>query len=119
MSEEKITKQVIEYCSHPLKEPWLVNDREWSKIVISSHYEANHSEYMNDELILKLAQQLAKGSFIPKLQGQLADGTTWESFAQEPLWQDDKAYRLVWYWELNKPNLWIINCHRRKKYERK
>ena len=92
---------------------------EFDLIIISSHYEENHP-YMTDEKILKIVQQLDKKTgFIPKLKGKLPDGTEWQSFFKEPFCYDKKAYRLVWYWELGISRLWVLNCHRRSKYDKK
>lgn len=97
----------------------VVNNKEVNKIIISSHYEEKHRSYMNDEKILRIAKQLDKrDDFIPKLQGKLPNGTEWQSFFWEPFGDQDKAHRLVWYWEIDKPHLWILHCLRRKKYEK-
>jgi hypothetical protein len=104
-AEKKIT-----YCPYSLKKPIAVNNWKFDLIIVSSHYEENHP-YMTDEKILKIAKQLDKRSdFIPKLQGKLPDGTEWQSFFWEPFCYRKKAYRLVWYWEVGIPRLWILHC---------
>jgi hypothetical protein len=66
----------------------------------------------------EIVKQLDKrNDFIPHRQGKLVDGTNWQTFFWEPFFHENKAYRLIWYWEINSSRLWILHCHRRKKYE--
>lgn len=114
-----MVKKKVSYRPYPLKKLVTVNKREFSMIIISSHYEENHP-YMTDEKILKITKQLDKrDDFIPNFQGKLPNGVEWQSFFWEPFIHENKAYRLVWYWEIEKPYLWILHCFRRKKYEKK
>jgi hypothetical protein len=73
---------------------------------------------MDDEIIKKVVWLLNKKSFVPKMQGKLENGVSWESFVWEPLFYQNKTYRLVWYWESNKNFIWVLNCFRRSKYEK-
>lgn len=115
---EKKKKNV--YRPYPLKKKMVVNSWKFEMTIISSHYEEEHGSYMNDEKILEIVKQLDKrDDFVPKLQGKLSDGTEWQSFCWEPFCHDKKAYRLVWYWEIGIPRLWILNCYRRSKYDKK
>ena len=108
----------ITYRFYPLKKLVIVNGWKFNEIVISSHYEEKHSFYMNDEKILKIAEQLDKrDGFIPHRQGKLPSGVEWQSFFWEPFFHENQAHRLVWYWEIGNPQLLIIHCHRRSKYE--
>lgn len=71
MNEEKIT-----YHPYSLKKKISVNEWEFIKIIISSHYKEKHGDYMNDEKILKITKQLdERNDFIPHRQGKLPDGT--------------------------------------------
>lgn len=117
----KKEKEKIVYRPYLLKKIMVVNGWEFNEIIISSHYEKEHGSYMSDEKILKIAKKLDKKSgFIPKLHGKLPNSQQeWQSFFWEPFRYQDKAYRLVWYWEIGNPRLWILHCHRRKKYEKK
>ena len=113
-----MVKKKIVYRPYPLKKLMMVNKWEFNTVIISSHDEENHS-YMNDEKILEIAKQLDKrDDFIPYQKGKLPDGTAWQSFFWEPFIHENKAYRLVWYWEIDKPYLWMLHCFRRKKYEK-
>ena len=116
----KVIKKKITYHPYLLKKKMVVNGWEFKMAVVSSHYEEEHGSYMNDEKILEIAKQLDKrDDFIPKLQGKLPSGTEWQSFFWEPFCHDKKAYWLVWwYWEIGIPRLWILNCHRRSKYDK-
>ena len=119
----KVIKKKITYRPYLLKKKMVVNGWEFKEVIIDPHYEEEHGSYMNDEKILTIVQQLdGRSDFVPHRQGKLVDGTEWQSFFWEPFFLKDKtkekAYRLVWYWEIGKPRLWIINCHRRKKYEK-
>ena len=119
----KVIKKKIVYRPYLLKKKIVVNSWKFSKILISSHYEENHGSYMNDEKILRIVKKLDKrNDFIPHRQGKLPNGIEWQSFFEEPFFLKDKAkekaYRLVWYWEIGNPTLLIIHCHRRKKYEK-
>ncbi|WP_322632033.1 hypothetical protein [endosymbiont DhMRE of Dentiscutata heterogama] len=111
--EEKITYR-------PYLKRIVVNNWEFDTIIISSHYEKEHGSYMNDEKILKIVEQLDKrNGFAPKLQGKLPGRVEWQSFFWEPFCYNKKAYRLIWYWELDTPCLWILNCYRRSKFDKK
>ena len=59
------------YRSYLLSKPLVVNDHEFTELVISSHYEKEHSSYMTDEIIKILIQQLDKKTFNYKLKGNL------------------------------------------------
>jgi hypothetical protein len=66
----------ISYRSYSLVKPLVINNREFTELIISSHYEANHSAYMTDEKMREIVKQLDKrNDFIPHRQGKLVDGT--------------------------------------------
>lgn len=112
------SKSEVAYRYYPLDEEMTINGQNFKEIVIDPHYETNHP-YMNDEKILAIARQLdKKDNFIPHRQGTLPNGIEWKSFFQEPFFHEGQAHRLVWYWEENNPQLLIIHCFRRKKYEK-
>jgi hypothetical protein len=56
-------KKADVYRSYPLVEPLIVNNRKIDEIVISSHYEINHSVYMKDEIILEVVKMLDDKTF--------------------------------------------------------
>lgn len=108
----------ISYRHYPLSQSLTINGYEFNEVIISSHYEENHS-YLTDKDILEIAQQLNNGTFKPPRYEGIKNEYKWQSFFHEPFLYQNKAYRLVWSWEVGKPQLWILNCFRRKKYDRK
>ena len=44
----------------------VVNKRNISKVIIDPHYEDNHSESIDDQIILELIKRLDGGSFEPE-----------------------------------------------------
>ena len=111
---------IVDFRHYPLSKPLVINDREFVEVIISSHYEIDHSVYMSDEKILSIVKQLDKrNDFTPHHQGKLPNGAEWQSFFCEPIFYENKALCLVWYWQSNKNYLWILNCFRKKKYEKK
>jgi len=67
---------MINYRPYLLQKPLTINNRNFNEVIISSHYEENHSFYMTDEKILEIVQKLDKrNDFVPHRQGKLSDGT--------------------------------------------
>lgn len=108
----------ITYRAYPLEKPLAVNGRNFTELIISSHYEEKH-RYMTDEKIMVIVGQLEGKEFTPKLHKQIDNNPHeyWQSFKHEPFFYEGKAHRLVWYWESNRPKIWVLHCFRRKKYE--
>lgn len=76
----------MKYRYYPLKNPIIVNDKEILEIIISDHYELNHSKYMNDEIILSFVKELNNSSHLIYKNGLRKDnGKIWESFITEPI----------------------------------
>jgi len=59
------------YRSYPLSHPLTINGREFTEVIISSHYETSHGSYMSDEKIKVLINQLDEKFFSPRLEGNL------------------------------------------------
>ena len=49
---------MINYRPYLLQKPLTINNRNFNEIIISSHYEENHSFYMTDEKILEIVRKL-------------------------------------------------------------
>jgi hypothetical protein len=65
---------MINYRSYLLEKPLMVNERQFTELIIHSHYEQNHGSYMTDEIIKTIVQQLdQRNNFVPKLSGSIAD----------------------------------------------
>jgi len=86
------------FRSYSLVQPLSINARKFTELTISSHYEIEHSSYMTDEIIKILIQQLDGKNFNYKLKGNLLKNNLlieWQSFSREPVFYENKAYRLV------------------------
>lgn len=83
-----------------------------NEIIIDQHYKINHPE-MNDLLIIKLVLQLNNLVFLPT---EFNDEFFY--FKEEPIFLENKPYRLVLVVEKNKNYLGVINAFRiqEKKY---
>jgi len=86
-----------------------INGKQLSRVVISQHYRLKHSD-INDELILRLLKTLDAGEFeIQERKG------SFEYFAVEPVWLDEKPYRLVLCMSKEDDFLGVVNAFRRSK----
>ena len=85
-------KKADDYRSYPLIKPLMVNGRKIDEIVISSHYEKNHSAYMKDEIILELVKTLDSKTF-PTEDKKVNPNR--EFFMLDNVSYQDKFYRLV------------------------
>ena len=66
---------MVDFRHYPLSKPLIINGGEFVEVIISSHYEVNHSSYMTDEKILEIVKQLDKrNNFTPHHQGKLPNG---------------------------------------------
>lgn len=92
----------------------VINERSISTVIIDQHYRENHSETMNDELILKILAEIS-GQFFPTI----SKDNDFEYFKAEPIILDEKPYRLIFLLFIHKDTLGVINCFRvqRSKYE--
>ena len=86
-------KKADVYRSYPLIKSITVNGREIEEIIISSHYEKNHSAYMKDEIILELVKMLDDKIF-PVEDKKINPNR--EFFMLDNIPYQNKTYRLVW-----------------------
>jgi hypothetical protein len=88
------------------------NGRLFTELIIGQYYKKNHPE-MNDELILKLIIQLDNLVAHP---ADLKDDFLY--FKEEPIFLENKPYRLIFVIEKNGKYLGVINAFRiqEKKY---
>jgi hypothetical protein len=85
-------KKADDYRSYPLVKPIIVNGRKIVEIVISSHYEKNHSAYMKDKTILEIVKMLDGGTFPVEDRKTNPDR---DFFMLDNILYQDKFYRLV------------------------
>ena len=84
----------------------MVNRKIIRSVIINSHYEENHGDYMNDALILELVQKLNGRIELPVEQD---DGFSYFATLLE---RDDKQYRLIWLMEDHAIYVGVINAYR-------
>lgn len=87
----------------------LVNGLRINEVIISSHYEENHLNYMDDDLILKLVIELDGRREIPVAE---KDGFSYFVTLVE---YSDKPYKLVWLLEDGAIYIGVVNAHRTKR----
>ena len=87
-----------------------VNHRVFTKVVIDSHFEENHSDSIDDQIILELVWLLDGEVHAP--QGKDEDG--FEYFVREGLVCNGKKYRLIWLTHDEEIYIGVVNAYRRK-----
>jgi hypothetical protein len=87
----------------------FINDRSISEVVIDSHYENKHTDYIDDNLILILVSQLDGGYELP------VDVKDDFSYFVKVIEVNKKYYRLIWLLENKYNYIGIINAFRVKK----
>jgi hypothetical protein len=90
-------------------DPIFVNGITINRVVIDSHYEEKHSEYMNDDLILKLVLELNGRRELPDTK------TTRYSYFATLIELDKKQYRLIWLLEDHAIYIGVVNAYRDKR----
>ena len=87
----------------------MLNDIVICEVIINNHYEAKHSRYMNDELILRLVQNLDGRHELPdSVRGGYSYFAT--------LVEDNKRkYRLIWLFKNHSVYIGIVNAYRDKR----
>ncbi len=86
----------------------MFNGRVFNEVVISPHYEENHSKYMSDELVLKIVKALNRDS-ADKQMNKLG----WDYFELDRNYQG-KPYRLILCMSSFENYIGVLNCYRRK-----
>lgn len=85
-----------------------INEIMINEVIIDPHYQAKHNETINDELILNLVKKLNESEFTPV---DVKDN--YQYFINDPIYYNDKPYRLVWLIEQDKLYIGVINAFRR------
>ena len=86
----------------------VFNGGKFNTLVIDQHYKENHSESMNDELILELVKSLDGGTFRPDQESE----TGFQYFTIEPVFHLTKAYRVILVILIGDDFLGVINAFR-------
>jgi len=93
----------------------IVNKRKIVEIHIDPHYEEEHGDYMNDEIIYNFAFELEK----EEMWKSEDRDDEWECYSVYPLFRDDwRAYEMPWCLKDGANFVGIISCYRRRKYDR-
>ena len=92
-------------------QPITVNGVTIVQVVIDSHYEKKHSNYMNDSLILSLVKELDGRRELPEARaGQY-------SYFATLVEANNKQFRLVWLLEDHAIYIGIVNAYRDRRKE--
>ncbi len=84
-----------------------INGRKLTRVVIDQHYQENHSESINDELILELVKSIDGEVFtVDSVRGDF------QYFAAEPVFNETRPYRLVLLLCIHDDYLGVINAFR-------
>ncbi len=92
--------------SYPVS--FKINGFKITEVLIDPHYEINHSDSMNDELILKLVGLLDGKFFKPE-----TIDSDFQYYVADPLKFEELNYRLVWLLENEKLYVGVVNAFRR------
>jgi hypothetical protein len=92
-------------------DPITVNDEVYTEVIIDPHYELNHSDDINDELILSLVLKLDGSEQLP--EGSKEPFNYYATIIE----LKNKTCRLVWLLEDGKLYIGIVNAFRDSKGE--
>ena len=86
-----------------------LNRRTFNRVVIDDHYSIKHSRVMSDALILRLCKSL---------DGEVLDYKSvtregWQIMVKDPLFFEDKLYRVVLCTHPDEKYIGVINAFRR------
>src|ERR1700747_199400 len=86
-----------------------INGRTLNRVLVDSHYEAKHSDTVNDTVILELVKKLNGRTF----QEESITSAGWEIYVNDPWYLDGKPYRIIWCLHPDESCLGVINVFRR------
>ncbi len=86
-----------------------VNHRVFTKVVIDPHYQENHGDSINDQIILALVKMLNGEVHL----AQTKDDQGFEYFVREDLYYQNKSYRLIWLTHEDEIFIGVVNAYRR------
>lgn len=84
-----------------------INGRRLTRVLIDQHYQENHAESINDELILDLVKEIDGEVFtVDSVRGDF------QYFVAEPVFNEMRPYRLVMVLCIYDDYLGVINAFR-------
>jgi len=86
-----------------------VNGRKIRKVIIDPHYETKHFDSLDDEIILRLVNQLDGQRFEPD-----DENAPYLYFVTDRMVVNARKYKLVWLMEADKLYIGVINAYRRQ-----
>ncbi len=86
-----------------------LNRRLFNRVLVDDHYKVKHHRRMNDMLILRLVKSL-EGTLLD-YQTVTTDG--WQIMVKDPVYDEDKTYRLVLCTHPDENYIGVINAFRR------
>lgn len=89
--------------------PIFVNGIKITQVVIDSHYEENHRDYMSDDLILKLVVELDGRRELPDTK------TDRYAYFATLIELNEKQYRLIWLLDDHAIYIGVVNAYRDKR----
>ena len=97
---------------YPIK--LVINNRKLDELILDPHYEKKHGNYLTDEIIYNFALELNQKKVIIEDRKK-----PYDYFSHWPLFREWRAYKLIGCLEDDKNYLGIIDCYRRRKYDKK
>src|SRR5581483_6970551 len=87
----------------------FVNGRWFNRVEIDPHYEEKHGETVNDVIILELVKSLSTKKYV----AERIDKNDFHYFTTEPIFFEEKPYRLVWLTHPKESFIGVRNAFRR------
>jgi hypothetical protein len=87
----------------------MINNKKITKVIIDPHYEENHSDSVNDRIILELVRLLDGRTFQPSD----IDEDGFEYYVSDYLEFELKPYKLIWLLQKDQFFVGIVNTYRR------
>lgn len=90
----------------------VINGITFNKVIIDPHFEENHSDSINDEIILDLVKWLGDSDFTYEAVGKKDDYTF---FLMDGIKLKEKYYKIIWMTEKDQLYVGVVNAYRRSK----
>ncbi len=90
----------------------VINGITFNEVIIDPHFEKNHSESINDEIILDLIKWLGESGTTYETVGEKGH---YSFFVTDGIKLRDKYYKLIWMTEEDQLYIGVVNAYRRSK----